>query len=272
MLVTMCRVGQSRGDIDQGLSQVRRVLAEASNLETPSGFLKALEKVKARENKTLNLEQVHASVDFSPFFVQLDVNISGHSPATTEWGEEAAYVFVFQERKHWPASCLQALKFAQTSGILERLFADGRWLQAQLPGSMPSKFMDHDQQWRHFLACLFQGWGDTEESQNFEVTSIKNCCSRKTATKSKRDLSNWRSSETNAILSNPCILQGPLELKAKKGACSYIDQFHPSLCFGLLTIWDGPPSWWRLFRMEEIRHVPVDMAFVVPWFAGFHTC
>jgi len=67
MLVTMYRVGQSHGDIDQGLSQVRRVLAEVSNLQTPSGFLKALEKVKARENTTLNLAQVHASVGFSPF-------------------------------------------------------------------------------------------------------------------------------------------------------------------------------------------------------------
>lgn len=66
MLVTMYLVGHSHGDIDQGLSEVRGVLAEASNLQTPSCFLKVLEKVKARENKTLNLAQVHASVDFSP--------------------------------------------------------------------------------------------------------------------------------------------------------------------------------------------------------------
>ena len=27
-----------------------------------------------------------------------------------------------------------------------QIFTDGRWLEAQLPGSMPSKLVDHDQQ------------------------------------------------------------------------------------------------------------------------------
>lgn len=92
MLVTMYRVGQSHGDIDQRFSEVRGVLADASKLQTPCDILTALEKVKVRENRTLNLAQVHASVDFPAFFGQLDVSISGHTQtkAKTERGEEGA--------------------------------------------------------------------------------------------------------------------------------------------------------------------------------------
>ena len=105
ILVTQFRVGHSHGKIDQRFSECRAVLSDHLNLESPPEFLNALSKVKAREGRELNLEYIHAAVDFATFLDQLPVNVSGHTQtkAKTERGEEAVHVFGFQLRKNLPS-------------------------------------------------------------------------------------------------------------------------------------------------------------------------
>jgi hypothetical protein len=91
---------------DQRFSECRSVLANSANMETPAQFLKALEKVKARESRTLNLEQIHATVDFTEFFSELPAVVSGHTQTAgkSQRGQEAIHVFIFQLRKNLPST------------------------------------------------------------------------------------------------------------------------------------------------------------------------
>ena len=112
--LTQYRVGHSHGKIDQRFSECRGVLANNANMETPAQFLQALEKVKAREGRTLNLEQIHATVDFQSFFEELPTSVSGHTQTKgkSQRGEEAVHVFIFQLRKN----------LASTSAPVEETF------------------------------------------------------------------------------------------------------------------------------------------------------
>ena len=100
--LTQFRVGHSHGKIDQRFSVCRGILADNSNLETPTAFLNALQKVQPQEGRTLNLEQIHATVDFQSFFSTLEVSVSGHTQtkSKTEKGEEAVHTFIFVLRKN----------------------------------------------------------------------------------------------------------------------------------------------------------------------------
>ena len=104
--LTQFRVGHSHGLIDQRFSECRTILSNEGNLQTPQEFLTALQKVKARQGRVLNLEQVHAAVDFQAFFSDLETTVSGHTQTKrkTQQGEEAVHVFIFQLRKKLPAN------------------------------------------------------------------------------------------------------------------------------------------------------------------------
>ena len=106
IVVSMFRVGHSHGKIDQRFSECRSILVDTPNLETPASFLEALKKVKAREGRALNLEEIHASLNFSQFFSELDVQVSGHTQTKkkSEQGEEAVHVFTFQSRSNLPVN------------------------------------------------------------------------------------------------------------------------------------------------------------------------
>lgn len=109
VVVTTFRVGHSHGKIDQRFSECRAVLSESGALETPAEFLHALEKVKAREGRTLKLQHVHSSVDFGKYFAPLLTQISGHTQtkAKKEQGQEAIHCFTFILRKNFQESGAQ---------------------------------------------------------------------------------------------------------------------------------------------------------------------
>ena len=106
VVVTTFRVGHSHGKIDQRFSECRSVLSESANLESPSDFLAALQKVKPREGRSLNLEEIHAAVDWEKYFEKLEVCVSGHTQTQqkSEAGLEAVHVFSFQYRKNLPTT------------------------------------------------------------------------------------------------------------------------------------------------------------------------
>ena len=106
IVLSTFRVGHSHGKIDQRFSECRSVLSESANLESPADFLAALQKVKPREGRTLNLEEIHAAVDFEKFFEKLEVCVSAHTQtkAKSQEGLEAAHVFSFQYRKNLPST------------------------------------------------------------------------------------------------------------------------------------------------------------------------
>eukprot|EP00435_Cladocopium_sp_Y103_P074937 s296_g52.t1 len=112
--LTQFRVGHSHGKIDQRFSEVRGILADSANLETPTQFLEALRRVKPREGRSLNLEVVHATLDFGAYFQELPTVVSGHTQTKgkTQRGEEAVHVFIFQLRKN----------LASTSAPVEETF------------------------------------------------------------------------------------------------------------------------------------------------------
>ena len=104
ILLTSFRVGHSHGKIDQRFSECRSVLADAANLESPADFLTALKQLKPREGRSLNLEEIQASIDFDKFFEDLSVSVTGHTQTQkkSEEGLEAVHVFGFQLRQELP--------------------------------------------------------------------------------------------------------------------------------------------------------------------------
>ena len=79
IVISTFRVGHSHSKIDQRFSECRSVLSESANLESPADFLSALQKVKPREGRRLNLEEIQAAADFDKFFQNLEVCVSGHT-------------------------------------------------------------------------------------------------------------------------------------------------------------------------------------------------
>ena len=97
------RVGHSHGLNDQRFSECRRCLNESCVLEDPDAFQEALKtRVTPKQDRTLEVQRIHAAADFKSFFERLDLQMSGHTQTKgkTDAGAEAVHVFSFTLREN----------------------------------------------------------------------------------------------------------------------------------------------------------------------------
>ena len=89
------QTGHSHGLPDQRFSEVRHLLFQESTLQTPSDFVKVLEKVKPRQQRELAVQRVECMEDWNKFLEPLEITLHSHNTTSRmkQAGQHACHSF-----------------------------------------------------------------------------------------------------------------------------------------------------------------------------------
>ena len=97
------QTGHSHGLPDQRFSEVRHLLFQESTLQTPSDFVKVLEKVKPRQQRELAVQRVECMEDWNKFLEPLEITLHSHNTTRRmkQAGQHACHYFLMVTREKY---------------------------------------------------------------------------------------------------------------------------------------------------------------------------